>query len=134
VALLTASIVVYFSSATSTAILRVQREHYRLLWAALTLLTSIPLGKGKNDGKVDCVIRVVRVSGTVRKAEEEAIRRAREMMRRAREAGIEGSDLGLGKEFDGEDVQMMDRNESEDESDSGTEEDDNDEEDMSLLV
>jgi len=63
---LTVNVVVYFSAATSTAIIRVQREHYRLLWAALTLSTSIPVGPGKHDSKVECVIRVVRVSGRCR--------------------------------------------------------------------
>lgn len=39
----------------------------------------LPNKNGKN-----CVYRVVRVSGTIRKAEEEAIRRAREMILRAK--------------------------------------------------
>jgi ribonuclease P/MRP protein subunit POP5 len=122
-----AQTVVYFSSATSTAILRVQREHYRLLWAALTLLTSIPVGPGKNDGKVPCVIQVVRVSGTLRKAEEEAIGRAREMIRRARNAGVDGADLGLGDDqMDDVDVQMRVESESEEEDDEDDEDDDDD--------
>ncbi|TGZ78338.1 hypothetical protein EX30DRAFT_297805, partial [Ascodesmis nigricans] len=59
----------YFSPATSTGIIRVSREHYRLVWAALTGVQSV---KGR-----EVVIRVVRVSGTIRKAEMEAVRRAR---------------------------------------------------------
>lgn len=39
----------------------------------------LPDKNGKN-----CIFRVVRVSGTIRKAEEEAIRRAREMILRAK--------------------------------------------------
>ncbi|KAI9667643.1 MAG: hypothetical protein M1821_000460 [Bathelium mastoideum] len=84
--------VMYFSPATSTIIIRVARAHYRLVWAALTYTTRLPR-------PVDelCVFRVVRVSGTVRKAEEEVIRRAREAMRRARrEAGEEAGDVDLG--------------------------------------
>nr|POE72252.1 ribonuclease p/mrp protein subunit pop5 [Quercus suber] len=62
----------YFSPATSTMIIRVSRDHYRLVWTALTYVTRLPQ-------PVDqvCVMQVVRVSGTIRKAEEEAIRRAR---------------------------------------------------------
>lgn len=59
----------YFSPVTSTGIIRVAREHYRLVWAALTFIQSI---KGR-----EVVIRVVKVSGTIRKAELEAVRRAK---------------------------------------------------------
>ncbi|POY74977.1 hypothetical protein BMF94_1953 [Rhodotorula taiwanensis] len=45
----------YFSSATSTVIIRVSREHYRTLWAALTLLRKV--------GGHECIARVVHVSG-----------------------------------------------------------------------
>ncbi|PMD62836.1 uncharacterized protein K444DRAFT_511400, partial [Hyaloscypha bicolor E] len=69
----------YLSPATSTFILRVSRAYYKLAWAALSLMTSVPVKDGKN-----CVFRVVRVSGTIRKAEEEAIRRARELILKAR--------------------------------------------------
>jgi ribonuclease P/MRP protein subunit POP5 len=43
------------------------------------MMDAVPVKNGKN-----CVYRVVRVSGTIRKAEEEAIRRARAMMLRAK--------------------------------------------------
>lgn len=43
------------------------------------MMNSVPVKDGKK-----CVYRVVRVSGTIRKAEEEAIRRAREMILRAK--------------------------------------------------
>lgn len=71
--------VVYFSPATSTAIVRCPRASYRIVWAALTFVDGLP---GARRGRVPadrvrCVIRVVRVSGTIRKAEEEAVRRAR---------------------------------------------------------
>jgi ribonuclease P/MRP protein subunit POP5 len=69
----------YLSSATSTAIVRVARDHYRLVWAALSFVTRLP-----RPVEQACVIRVMRVSGTIRKAEEEAIRRARISIRRAK--------------------------------------------------
>ncbi|KAK3621099.1 RNA-binding protein pop5 [Elasticomyces elasticus] len=71
----------YFSQATSTAIVRVSRDHYRLVWAALTFATRLPNPVGQ-----PCVIQVVRVSGTIRKSEEEAIRRARLSIRQAEAA------------------------------------------------
>jgi len=42
-------------------------------------MDAVPVKGGKS-----CVYRVVRASGTIRKAEEEAIRRAREMILRAK--------------------------------------------------
>lgn len=66
----TGSLVVkHFSPETSTGIIRVSREHYRIVWAALTLIREL---KGQ-----EVVVRVVRVSGTIKKAEKEAIRRAK---------------------------------------------------------
>ncbi|KAI0870703.1 Rpp14 family protein [Hypoxylon argillaceum] len=65
----------YLSQATSTFILRIARASYRLVWTALSLMNSVPVKNGK-----PCVFRVVHVSGTIRKAEEEAIRRARNLI------------------------------------------------------
>lgn len=65
----------YLSHATSTFILRVSRAHYRLVWAALTCMSRVPGRDGKS-----CVFRVVHVSGTIRKAEEDAIRRAKQLI------------------------------------------------------
>ncbi|KAI0403742.1 Rpp14 family protein [Xylaria palmicola] len=65
----------YHSQATSTFILRIARASYRFVWAALSFMNSVPVKNGK-----PCVFRVVRVSGTIRKAEEEAIRRARNLI------------------------------------------------------
>lgn len=65
----------YLSLATSTFILRVSRTHYRLVWAALTMMDCIPAKNGKS-----CTFRVVRVSGTIRKIEEDAVRRAKQVM------------------------------------------------------
>lgn len=65
------------------------REHYRLIWAALTLTTRLPRPVDR-----PCVIQVVRVSGTIKKAEEEAIRRARAAIKRAREADLRAGGHG----------------------------------------
>ncbi|KAI9679468.1 MAG: hypothetical protein M1817_005490 [Caeruleum heppii] len=74
----------YISPITSTFILRVSRAHYRLVWAALSFLTDLP-GLGR-----PCVLQVVRVSGTIRKVEEEAIRRARMLVLKAKKAEVTG--------------------------------------------
>jgi ribonuclease P/MRP protein subunit POP5 len=70
--LTTIAAVKYLSPATSTFILRVSRAHYRLVWAAVAFMNRVPVRDGR-----PCVFRVVRVSGTVRKVEEEAVRRAK---------------------------------------------------------
>lgn len=49
-----------------------------MVWAALSFTTRLP--KPVDQA---CVIQVVRVSGTIKKAEEEAIRRARAVIVRA---------------------------------------------------
>lgn len=49
-----------------------------MVWAALTYVTKLP----KADIPVVC--RVLRVSGTIRKAEEEVIRRSQKVVRRAK--------------------------------------------------
>ncbi|KAL4800724.1 Rpp14/Pop5 family-domain-containing protein [Aspergillus venezuelensis] len=119
----------YLSPATSTAIIRCPRASYRLVWTALTYMTRVPeISEGKTK-RVDlanlsrrCVFRVVRVSGTIRKAEEEAVRRARREIVRLRGAeevdvlgglvgGLEraaegGSGMGVG--VDVSDVDMID--------------------------
>lgn len=46
-----------------------------MLWAALTLMDHVPVKDGR-----PCTFKVVRVSGTIRKAEEEAIRQARTLI------------------------------------------------------
>ena len=76
-----ANSVKYFSPATSTAIIRVSRDHLRLVWSALAFTTHLP--KPVDQA---CVMQVARVSGTIKKAEEEAIRRAQITIRRAQKA------------------------------------------------
>ena len=112
-------VVKYLSNATSTFIIRVSRDHYRLAWTALSFMTKVP---GVRDGK-SCVYRVVRVSGTIRKAQEEAIRRARELILTAQREQNEKSEstldgilgkAGLEKLDSTNDVHMVDRSDSED--------------------
>jgi ribonuclease P/MRP protein subunit POP5 len=55
----------YFSPATSAGIVRVSRQHFRIVWAALTYINNVA---GHN-----VIIRVVRVSGTIRKCQQAAI-------------------------------------------------------------
>jgi len=82
-------------------------------------MTRVPVKDGRK-----CVFQVVRVSGTIRKAEEEAIRRAREMISKARRAMEGQSDLALQSIFGKDDsyaeketandILMVDRSDSED--------------------
>lgn len=48
-----------------------------MVWAALTFLDHVPTRDGTGRS---CIFRVVRVSGTIRKAEEEAIRQAKKLI------------------------------------------------------
>lgn len=117
-------LVKYLSPATSTAIVRVTRAHYRLVWAALTYTTRLP-------GPVDvaCVLRVVRVSGTIRKSEEEAIRRAKASILRAHRAALgkgAGQDDLLKRILGGGEDEEMDGKGIEDEDMDGDEEEDED--------
>ncbi|KAB8079325.1 Rpp14/Pop5 family-domain-containing protein [Aspergillus leporis] len=85
----------YLSPATSTAIIRCPRASFRLVWTAITYMSRVPeIGDRRNVVMTrPCVFRVIRVSGTMRKAEEEAIRRARReivRLRGAEEAGVLG--------------------------------------------
>ena len=63
-----------------------------MVWAALTFTTRLP--KPIDQA---CVMQVVRVSGTIKKSEEEAIRRARLHIRRAQRLSIGGS-AGVAKD------------------------------------
>jgi ribonuclease P/MRP protein subunit POP5 len=55
---------------------RVSRDHYRLVWAALTFIREL--------GGRECIVTVRRVSGTIKKAEEEIIRRDKNAIRRVK--------------------------------------------------
>ncbi len=102
----------YFSNATSTAIVRCPRARYRLAWAALTFVTELPAAKKGASGGERCVMRVVRVSGTIKKVEEEVVRRARRVISAVHEgdgiAGILQSVFGAEDEQGIEDVDMED--------------------------
>ncbi|USW56974.1 Putative RNase P subunit Pop5/Rpp14/Rnp2 [Septoria linicola] len=89
----------YCSAATSTAIIRVARAHYRMVWAALSFVTKLPKPVDQ-----PCVIQVVRVSGTIKKSEEEAVRRARLVILRAqreKSGGVNSALLSGGSKNDG---------------------------------
>lgn len=51
-----------------------------MLWSALTCMNHVPTNQGRS-----CIFRVVRVSGTIRKVEEEAIRQARQLILAAKQ-------------------------------------------------
>lgn len=119
----------YLSPATSTAIIRTPRAHYQLVWAALTFITRLP--KPINQ---PCVVRIVRVSGTIRKSEEEVIKRAKATILRAQEIPMSGEEPtksvksvshtgGQSVNRRGEDVVMAieDAEEGEDDFDSDSE-------------
>lgn len=63
----------YFSRTTSVGIVRVAREKMRLVWASLTYVRKL-------DNR-PVIVRVVRVSGTVKKCEQAAIKRDLELIR-----------------------------------------------------
>jgi ribonuclease P/MRP protein subunit POP5 len=94
----------YLSPATSTAIIRCPRASFRLVWTALTYMSQVPdfnnggmkKGAPAAGGKMrSCVFRVVKVSGTMKKVEEEAIRRARREISRLKGADEMGVLEGL---------------------------------------
>jgi ribonuclease P/MRP protein subunit POP5 len=84
-------------------------------------MDHIPVKNGQN-----CSFRVVRVSGTIRKAEEEAIRRARQLILRAKEetaAAHSSAPLSMfaGGQLGDQamDVDIVDGSEDDDEEDGG---------------
>lgn len=120
-------LVKYLSTATSTFILRVSRAYFRLVWAALTFMDCVPVRNGK-----PCTFRVVHVSGTIRKVEEEAIRRARNLCFAVRDENSGKVEDPLGNLFSNtttkrptRDMTMRDMPEDEDETYSDAEMEDN---------
>ncbi|KAL2870654.1 Rpp14/Pop5 family protein [Aspergillus lucknowensis] len=121
----------YLSSATSTAIIRCPRASYRLVWTALTYMDRVPeINEGGKSGRRGgqapltrpCVFRVLRVSGTIRKAEEEAVRRARREIVRLRamdEVGVLGVLVGGLERGGGGDLAIVDNKDDNVEMDSG---------------
>jgi len=114
-------LVKYISAATSTFILRVSRGHYQIAWASLSMMNSVPVKDGRK-----CVFRVVRVSGTMKLAEKEVIRRAREMILKAQRKMDEHGDAALDAMFgnteigvtNDRDTLMVDRSDSEEDEDT----------------
>ncbi|KAL8759241.1 MAG: hypothetical protein Q9184_003681 [Pyrenodesmia sp. 2 TL-2023] len=84
----------YLSPATSTAIIRCSRANYQLVWAALTFMTHLPELPNQPTPQ-SCVMQVVRVSGTIRKAEEAVIKHARAAILQARGESHSGSSSAL---------------------------------------
>ncbi|ORY79563.1 hypothetical protein BCR37DRAFT_349740 [Protomyces lactucae-debilis] len=62
----------YYSSMTGRGILQADRAHYRLAWAALTYL-KLPGQHRVSNEAIGPVIKVLGISGTIRKAEERLI-------------------------------------------------------------
>lgn len=99
----------YWSAATSTFIVRCERAVFRLVWAALTFVKALPLssherqkrGKGGASANpnvstdVPCVMQVLRVSGTIKKCEEELIRRSRALCGKVKGIAV-ALDAGVG--------------------------------------
>ena len=89
----------YWSNATSTMIVRCERATARIVWAALTFVRSLSVYEGRKSTDLPCVMQVLRVSGTIRKVEEELIRRAKAVVGQAKglslalEAGVSGGDV-----------------------------------------
>ncbi|EGN99395.1 hypothetical protein SERLA73DRAFT_182356 [Serpula lacrymans var. lacrymans S7.3] len=69
----------YYSPTTNTCIIRVARDHHRIAWAAVTLLSSI--------GGAKIVPNVVKLSGTVKQAQLAAIMHNRTVVARYRTMG-----------------------------------------------
>lgn len=63
----------YFSSKTSTGIIRCSRDYFEYVIAALTIINKL--------NNKDVIIRVIKVSGTIKKSENHAIERNRRLMR-----------------------------------------------------
>ncbi|KIM82313.1 hypothetical protein PILCRDRAFT_97507 [Piloderma croceum F 1598] len=66
----------YYSPTTNVCIIRVARDHHRIAWGAVTLLTSIEGHK--------YIPNVVHVSGTIKHAQLAAIQHNREVIARYR--------------------------------------------------
>lgn len=89
-------------------------------------MDHVPVKGGKN-----CVFRVVRVSGTIRKSQEEAVRRAKDMMVKAQQELSDQSNststldsiFGKGKEADHTKIQtakdLLDIDQSDSEEEEG---------------
>ncbi len=78
-------IVKYFSQKTSTGIIRCSRDYHKLVCAALTMITKL-------NGK-DVIVRIIRISGTIRKSEQAAIDRNKKIMKELKLKDFEDTDI-----------------------------------------
>ncbi|KAG2017414.1 hypothetical protein CC2G_006924 [Coprinopsis cinerea AmutBmut pab1-1] len=80
----------YFSPTTNTAIIRVAREHHKIAWAGLTLLSTIggvrstAGGRGGTGDGVRYIPNVVHLSGTIKHCQLAAIEHNRVVVARYR--------------------------------------------------
>ncbi|OCF33246.1 ribonuclease P/MRP protein subunit POP5 [Kwoniella heveanensis BCC8398] len=75
--------VLYHSPLTTLTFLRIARNHYRLLWSALTFLTTLPSSSPKSqsyqlsfnntNANIAVIPRVIAVSGTIRRLQNRGI-------------------------------------------------------------
>ncbi|KAJ1948872.1 RNA-binding protein pop5 [Linderina pennispora] len=86
----------YFSSRTNMGILKVPRDHYQMIWSALTLTTQI--------SRTPCMIRVWHVSGTIKKCQQAAIKVNRSLIakwhKQQQEMAKQGSGAALANSVD----------------------------------
>lgn len=67
----------YCNTRTGTILVRAARDNIQMVWASLTFLTGLPSDcSAKDDKSFKCAWRVVHISGTIRSAQKNAIRRA----------------------------------------------------------
>lgn len=76
-------------------------------------MDNVPTREGRGT---PCIFRVVRVSGTIRKAEEEAIRQAKQRIIAAKEAAMDSQSLLKDTQQLSEDAPLTMMNDSEDQS------------------
>ncbi|KAF8588263.1 hypothetical protein K439DRAFT_1652012 [Ramaria rubella] len=91
-AISTSLTVKYFSPTTNLCIIRVARDHHRIAWGAITLLTSI---NGNHT-----IPHLVHLSGTIKHAQLAAIKHDREVIARYRARSSEKMQTIRGHSYD----------------------------------
>lgn len=93
-----------WSPALSLCLIRCARDHYRTLWAAITLITSLSQKDTHPPPNVDLIdsnptsptptirFTVIHIGGTIRSCQKSAIDHARQLILRARESDRMDSD------------------------------------------
>lgn len=79
--------VIYHSPLTTLTFLRIARPHYRLLWSALTFITSL--------GNTPVIPRVIAVSGTIKKLQNRGIAYHRAIVGALISAGVAKNKAGI---------------------------------------